>query len=237
MIRDESGNVLVYILIGVALLAALSYAVAHSNRGNVQKVGEERAGIVASEIIEYGEIIGNAVIQLRLREVSDTQISFENEEVSNYENPNCLEDECKVFALDGGGVAYSAPKEDWLDDTYSDQPRYKELYFNGSAMALDKGSDDKDDLIMFIPYLKKSICKEINDHLGISVEYDETPSETSGPFETSAKFTGSYNDVPDFYVSGENTTGQSEIFSYYNAGCTKDSSGGAYHFFKVLISR
>lgn len=235
--RDQSGNILFYILIAVALLAALSYAVSHTSRGGGDQVSRERAGISASEIVEYANIIGNAVMQIRLRGVGATQISFENEEIDGYENPNCTEDHCKVFAIDGGGVSYLIPKDEWLDKEYSSEPRFGELYFNGSSMALDKGSESKDDLIMFIPYVKKSVCKAINDNLSIYLESDDVPSESSGPFESVAKFTGDYDDAPDYYVAGDSTTGQSELFSPYGAGCTKSSDGDDYHFFKVLLAR
>ena len=241
--RDQSGNVLFYILIGVALLAALSYTVARSSRGGAQSVGKEKAAIVASEIIEYSQIVGNAVTQLRLRGVRDTELSFENEVVSGYENANCLDDSCRIFDLDGGGISYSPPKEEWLEGKYHGEPRFGELYFNGSAMGLAKGSDSKDDLIMFVPYLKKSICVAINKMLSISLDSDVTPSEKNGPFETSAKFNGIYTEATDFTVAGDNTSGQGEIFSSHSAGCTKSSGAGAapvegsYHFFKVLIAR
>jgi hypothetical protein len=243
MVRDQSGNVLFYILIGVALLAALSYTVAQTNRGGAQSISKEKAGIVASEIIEYAQIVGNAVSQLRLRGVRDSELSFENDAVTGYENVNCGNDSCKIYDLDGGGISYSAPKEDWLDSKFSEEPRYGELYFNASAMGISKGSDAKDDLIMFVPYLKKSICIAINKALSIHLDSDDTPSEKNGPFETSAKFNGFYNDVADFYVAGDNTNGQGELFSSYSAGCTKSSGMGAapaegsYHFFKVLIAR
>ena len=243
MIRNPSGNVLFYVLIGVALMAALSYAVSQTNRGSAQSITKERAGILASEIIEYGEIVGNAVIQLRLRGIDDTEISFENKEISGYENANCTDDSCKVFALDGGGITYAVPMGEWLDSSYSDELRYQEMYFNGSAMGLDKGSDSKDDLILFIPYLKKAVCIAINDALGVPLTTAETPQESNGPFETSEKFTGFYSDVADIYVSGSNTTGQSDILSSFSAGCTKSSGSGAapaegsYHFYKILLAR
>ena len=243
MIRNQSGNVLFYVLIGVALMAGLAYAVSQTNRSSAQSITKDRAGIIASEIIEYGDIVGNAVIQLRLRGIDDTEISFENEEVSGYENANCADDSCMIFALDGGGITYAVPMEEWLDSSYSSEPRYQELYFNGSAMGLDKGSDSKDDLILFIPYLKKSVCIAINDALGIPLNTAATPEESNGPFETSEKFSGSYSDVADIYVSGSNTTGQSEILSTFNAGCTKSSGSGAapaegsYHFYKILCAR
>ncbi|MFP4386753.1 MAG: hypothetical protein ACLFRA_06035, partial [Alphaproteobacteria bacterium] len=238
------GNVLFYILIGVALLAALSYAVSRTNRGSADSVSRERTKIATTEILEYADIIGNAVSQLRLRGIADTQISFENEAVSGYENSRCAQDGCRVFALDGGGVSYAAPKSEWLDGSYSDEPHYGELYFSSSAMGLDKGQNDRDDLIMFIPYLKKAVCVAVNEGLNIPLKVDATPSESKGPFKLGEPFTGEYSDLRDAYVSGDNTVGQSDILSSFNAGCTKGTSGGggmpqtgSYHFYKVLIAR
>ena len=241
IIRDQSGNVLFYILIGVALLAALSYAVSHTSRGSAGSVSREKASIAATEIIQYGEIVATAVAQLRLRGVEAGEISFGNEEIDGYDNPHCADDSCMVFALDGGGISYSGPKEEWLDASFREEPRYGEVYFNGSAKALDKGSESKDELIMFIPYVKKSVCVAINTALGIMPEADETPSESNGPFESGAKFTGTYPDAGNIRVSGDYTTGQSDILSPYNAGCTLASDAlpaqGSYHFYKVLIAR
>jgi hypothetical protein len=78
----ERGNVMFYILIAVALLAALIFAVAQSGRGNIQQVSEEKARLFATEIIQYTGTMANGVAQLRLRGVRDTEISFDNPVVS-----------------------------------------------------------------------------------------------------------------------------------------------------------
>lgn len=240
---SESGNVLFYILIGVGLLAGLSYAVSRSSRGGAESVSKEHSKIVATEILEYGDILATAVSQVRLRGVNKADISFENNIIDDYENPNCEENSCKVFDIDGGGVRYIVPKEEWLDSAYSTEERYQELYFNASSKALDKGLDSKSELIVFIPYIKKSVCRGINMLLGIPLDSAETPSETIGPFKASVPFVGMYDDETLYAVSGEATPGQSDILSPYSAGCTEASGGNGvpqeetYHFYQILIAR
>jgi len=239
MIRNQSGNVLFYILIGVALLGALSYAVSRTNRGNAGSIGKEQTKMAATEIIEYGDILGKAVMQLRLRGVSDTQISFENTVMSGYENADCSDGYCKVFALDGGGINYVKPKEEWLDSSFSANSIYGYGNFFGRSCTEDVScySDgiDNEDLIYFVPFLKKDICLKINDVLGIENPSGDAPIDSgcSGA-GISYKFTGTYSE--DLALQNTSSTMNRK------AGCFKHDTGctghiNTYNFYKVLIER
>ena len=59
MKNNQSGNVLFYILIGVALLAALSFAVTHTSRGTLSHLTREQSNLLATEIIEYSTLLGS----------------------------------------------------------------------------------------------------------------------------------------------------------------------------------
>lgn len=242
MKNTQSGNVLFYILIAVMLLAALAYAVAQGGRGSTNNVSAEKARLFATEILGYGDVVANAAGQLGLRGYSDTQISFENSIIAGYENANCTEDACRIFALDGGGVNYMKPNDEWLDTAQSGQSRYGELYIHGRSNVEDVGTGD-DDLILFVPYLKKEVCVAVNKLLGIVPASRDVPRETNGPFATNVKFDGVYVQVADRKVSGDGTTGEPEILFGKQAGCTESSGGasnppaGTYHFFKILVAR
>lgn len=242
MKKSQSGNVLFYILLAVSLLAALAYAVAQGGRSSLSGMSGERARLFATEIIEYGNVMSNAVAQIRLRDYSDTQVSFENDIVSGYTNSNCSSDECKVFALDGGGVHYMRPDDEWLDAAQSASLRYGEIYIHSQSHVVDVGSEN-DDLILFIPYLKKEVCMAVNKLLGIAPANMDVPREVYGPFALNIKFTGGYVQITDRKISGDATTGEPEILFGKQAGCTQASGGasvataGTYHFYKVLIAR
>lgn len=242
MMRDQSGNVLFYILIAVALLAALSYVVAQSGRGSVGQITSERAALYANEIIDYGNLMSQTVDQIRFRGYLEGQISFENPIVSGYANASCSYDECQVFHVNGGAMNYVAPKTDWLDSAQSAQAHYGEYYIHGGTSA-DGLATSRDDLILFLPYVKQEVCVAINDRLGSSPVNRVVPVETNGPFEEGDVFTGTYGATYDYKVSGDGTSGETTVLFAKSAGCTESSGGGAlppagtYHYFQVLLAR
>ncbi|PCI54886.1 MAG: hypothetical protein COB36_08490 [Alphaproteobacteria bacterium] len=242
MKNTQSGNVLIYILIAVALLAALSYTIAQSGRGSVGSLSKERSRLYATEILEYGGIVRQAVSQIRLRGYQAREISLENNIVADYENTNCGDSECEIFNVNGGAVHYLAPKSVWLDNAQSSEFEYGTLYFHGEASVAEVGLV-KDDLIMFIPYVKKEICMAINKQLGIVPSGRDVPLETNGPFAVNMKFVGDFGVALDRKISGDGTVGDSEVLYGRMAGCT-ESSGTAstplaetYHYYQVLLAR
>lgn len=58
--RPQSGNVLFLILIAVALFAALSYAVTQSTRTNGANADEDKAALIASQIVQMAAAVKTA---------------------------------------------------------------------------------------------------------------------------------------------------------------------------------
>lgn len=196
----ESGNVLFYILIAVALLAALSFAVAQSGRGSIAQMNEEKSKLLANEIMEYGDIIANAVAQLRLRGCKPTEISFENPEKAGYANAGAPADKtCNIFDPAGGGVTYRA-FEDF-------SPSGNETYFRTGVKDVENtGLPNEADLWLRVistdgsaTSKAKQICFQINKKLSLGTDdnlgtvafepvIDETWADTdfTGTFPVSA---------------------------------------------------
>ena len=184
--HTEQGNALFYILIAVALLAALSYSVANSGRGNVAQLNEDRARLYANELIEYASNIGNAVAQLRLRGCTDTEISFENNVVAGYTNGTNTA--CQIFHPNGGGVVYTIPNENMTTGL--------EWGFSGSRYIDDVGSwsatpAERAELYMGIAGLPQEVCTAINNLVDVSNPSGTPPVGQNAGF--SAKFVGTYD--------------------------------------------
>ncbi|MCD8562902.1 MAG: hypothetical protein LRY54_02370 [Alphaproteobacteria bacterium] len=115
--HSESGNVLLYILISVVLLAALSYAVTRSISSGGDQMNSERARMAATEILGYANSVANAASQLRLRGCKLAELSFEGAS-GTYTNASTPGDNtCKIFHASGGGVEVQTPPAASLVDT------------------------------------------------------------------------------------------------------------------------
>ena len=64
--QNQSGNVLFFILIAVALFAALSYAVTSSTRSGGGNISKEKAQTLASQILNHGIAVRTAVTRMTM---------------------------------------------------------------------------------------------------------------------------------------------------------------------------
>lgn len=215
--RAQSGNVLVYVLIAVVLLAALSYAVTRGSRsGSVEIISEERARFSALELIDYTSLLDQTISFLQARGCRDEEISFDNGFSStDYSNSNAPSDEiCHVFSLAGGGVNYN--------DTY-------DQIFTGSYII----SGSEPDLIVDIR-VGLQTCQQINDLLGINAGTGEPPIDK---LSAGVSFQGDYTLAS---TASSNQRIVNGIYREHGAGCRTNSGTGSSAVFKyhtTLISR
>jgi len=215
--RAQSGNVLVYVLIAVALLAALSYAVTRSSRsGAVEAISEERVQFAALELIDYTSLLNQTISFLQSRGCRDEEISFENDFSSaNYSNANAPSDEtCHVFSLQGGAMNYNND--------------YDQM-FTGSYII----SGSEPDLIVDIR-VGLETCQQINDLLNINAGTGEPPTDK---LSAGVAFQGDYTLAS---TASSNQRIVNGIYREHGAGCRTNSGTGSSAVFKyhtTLISR
>lgn len=225
--EHSKGSVLVYILIAVALFAALGYTVSSMMRSSGESIGSEKAGVVAAEIMGYAAQIRETTQALRIsNNCNNEQISFERSpfDGSDTDNQNAsapADHSCHVFHPRGGGLSPTRPSDeashgqDWI--------------FSGDNIIPEVGNAASPELMMLLSGLPQSLCLKINDILGITNSSGDTPMDTDG-FSTE-KFTGSYTQDSEIGTSLE--------FGGRLAGCFKDtkSEPDTYVFYQVLIAR
>jgi hypothetical protein len=225
--NHQSGNALFIVLIAVALLASLSFAVSRGGRGNVNALSAERARLVATDIIEYSNLIANAVAQTRLRGFTDEQISFENNVVSGLSNSACADAQCEIF--NGGGIAYTLPPLEVMDTSPVPDNRWHFLADNEiQDVGTTCGAANCADLILVLDELKLTVCQQLNALLSVAELDDAPPTDADvGVVE----FTGTYG--------YSETIGDSDpaLAGKRSACFLKSTVPAEYVFYKVLISR
>jgi hypothetical protein len=228
--NSQAGNVLFYILIAVVLLAALSFAVMQSGRGSISAVTEEKARMLAAEIIEYANIMANATAQVRLRDVRDTELCFDSTHwgVDNYPNPSCSDPATKIFDLKGGGVTWTNAPAMAMDTTASPDNLWH-IYGNNAVQEIGTTCNAAAcaDLILVVDELREDICIQINNLVKVENPSDVPPIDTQ---IGTTRFIGTYDYVATL---GDETS----VLRGKTGACFRNVTTDEYTFYKVLVAR
>lgn len=226
--HKEAGNALWFILLAVALLGALTAAISRSSDTAEQSGDIERYRIDASNLMRHSASIEAAVNNMLMRGIGENQISFDNDFVSGatYVNGNCSTSDCLVYDGAGGGVNYKTISSTILDANSNGEATFTEWEYSG-ANAVEDVNTTEPDLIMFLSYLERDLCRQINRLLKIPEVSGDVPEDSNG-FEADTPFVGSF-------ASSATIDGMDG----HEVGCFNDSSGGGrnYTYYQVLIKR
>lgn len=237
--RNESGNVLFFILIGVVLFAALSYTVSNMMRGgSAETIQAERAKVLAGEIIDYTRSLRQGIQTLRISNgCADNEISFQNAVVAGYTNGTNAA--CQIFNASGGDVHYVPPNKEALDIITPAPILYGEWYFTAGVCVQGVGtpaagcSVEGREIVAILPYVNLKTCQVLNEILGVTAAGANPPVEHANAWATTnVKFTG------NFTHGGTQMEQAGRL-----AGCFEGNSDTStppedtYHFYQVLVAR
>ena len=237
--KTEKGNALFLVLLGVVLFGILGYTLTQTSRFDTgSSMTTHQASIYASEIITYADKVANATTLVLNSGTDIADLSFANSTVSGYSHTPASAATAQVFNAAGGGLDYVAPNPAWLDSSLSAQTLYGEWYFNPSTCiayigtgSYTCGTTAQSDLTVFLPYVSKDVCKQIDIMLGLITSGDP-PSNRNGVLWPSnmPKYTGSFFSGASIWVSAFGNTP-------VKAACLKDGTTSTYGFYKVLVAR
>lgn len=220
---NESGNAFFIVLLGVVLFAALMFTFSRSARQGGENIDDKRAEILATDIIAYAQKLERRVNNLRRRNVSENDISFENDFVLTYTNPNCGDDRCKIFK-GSGSISWQEPPEGSNDG--SDWIFTGSNYVDGLGSA---GNAADAELLVMLPNVLRSVCAQINEYLDIN----GIPQNTGTANDTA--FTGSFTATPALIKENAGTALERQSSGCFEGAGTPPA--GTYHFYHVLIQR
>lgn len=240
----ERGNAIWFILIAIALVAALTITITRSTDTVEQSGDVERERISASNVMSYAKSLDQAVKQMSGRGVSENAISFDVRFLSGYANPSCADSSCKLFEASGGGQNYKVPPSDWLDSTQSAQPSYGEWYIPEALCVAGVGTGDSgcgsdstnnEDLVLVLPWIKRPLCLQINKLSGVNNPGGSPPQIAGDAFVAGyLPFTGSFSS------EGGEISDAGGALSGKRGGCFEGNNippAGSYHYYYVLIDR
>ncbi len=247
MSKNQRGNVLLIVLIGIVLFGALSYAVKSPGSARL-KVDREQETLLIAEMMQYAQNIQTAVTNLRLNGCGDTQISFDSTETgTTYDNPFApASGKCNVMASLGGPIPHKTVDTRLLDSSQSAQPLYGTYHITGLTSVIGIGSDytcgnsNGKELILFVPHLKKSVCEAIAQRTNGMDVGNTLPQDWNIAYRTVGApipFKGVYIDACGFDI---NELTNPAVLNGKMSGCFEGNNEpptGVYSYFQVLLVR
>ncbi len=228
--KRQSGNVLWFILIAVALLGMLTMVLTRSGSTVDQSADIEQLRITAGQLLGYSKSIEAAVQNMKLRGISERDISFQNPTTAtDYTNANCLDNACRIFHVDGAGLTYRnfAGANDGSDWIFTGANNVGTTAGPVGSTAAVTGND----LIMLLPNVNQTLCIQINRDLSVGTA-GTLPIDDE--IDTAA-FIGTYAPGGPTILEGDTTNLE---LNRKNAGCFIDANdSNKIYFYQVLLAR
>lgn len=234
MIKAQSGNVLFLILIAVSLFAALSYAVTETGRGGSMDVNEQRAKVLAGEILVYMSSVEKMVQRALASGISESDICFDYDVYpggnADYEHAGCATDEQRIFYASGGGVKWQEPAVAAM--ALSATPIWT---FDASNRILEVGTDSANvnavEMTMLLLNVSEAVCKAVNERAGVTAK--DTAPPRDDVVMTTTPYIGSFTNASRIGDAANVLAGQQT--ACFEGGGTPAT--GTYHIYHVLNAR
>ncbi|MCB9990621.1 MAG: hypothetical protein H6867_04465 [Rhodospirillales bacterium] len=227
--RGERGNVLFLVLIAVILFAALSYAVTRSTRQpNGRDDGIDR--IVVAELSQYPATVRMGVTMMTVENVAPEELAFN----APADFGDLSRVEAGVFHPGGGGIAYQMASAAAMESGAPGQWFFN-AEFEIEYLGLEVSSDFAgNDIVAFLPGVKRGVCSKVNDHIGISPAIPDISVDLSGRYRS---VMDEASVLPgDEVVLGAAGGNGSDILSGQPFACFRNN-GGEYVYYQVLVER
>ncbi|MCB9990060.1 MAG: hypothetical protein H6867_01610 [Rhodospirillales bacterium] len=234
----ESGGVIYWIFIAIALFAALNFVVSNIGRGGGTGM-EELAHLRASEIIQYASAVQRGIRVMTIEGVDESELCFHAAQWghNSYEfNPQCTDNTNRVFHPDGGSITFQDGVEEWYDVGAS-APDAMDWVISARYEVTDAGTDSggaatvaaNADLIIATAPLSEAVCNAINSQLDF---IPSTPPVVAA---------GTYLALSGNKYTGTFSNGAGRIGALGRQRCLAEDDGGGdvafYFFYKVILAR
>lgn len=233
------GSVLVLILVAIALFGALSFAMTQGFRGGSAQLTDQQAKLAATEIIEYGSKIRNAIKTLLINGCTEYQINFANDTYKSMSenilytqshNLNSPADfRCNVFHQNGAGILpFVLPAQATSPNLsgIGTKPGHSNLRY---VAFLNVGTE-MGDIFIHISYVSKDVCLAFN-ALNNVPNINGNPPEYRWSAGGNADYDGTLSDTPKTLIDTDNVLSGKKEF------CGKIEGQNSYHISSVVLAR
>ena len=235
--KGERGNALVYVLIAIALFAALSFTLArNADTGEAGTLSEDRAKLYMSQIVSYAAQAKSVYDQMNFQGIQANNVDFTTPDDSTF-NDNVVDGGSadrirKIYHPDGGGLNAGNLPIGSIDDSGITIPGDPVPgWYMGRFNNHEWTASTNQEIVLTAYGLNPVICAMINQTINGRTDI---PSMGDSIKETLIEDT--------HYTSGSNTDLTTETGTPICAECNNQASlcvqeGGVYAFYTVIAAQ
>lgn len=218
----ESGNVIVFILIAIVLIGAVTAAI--RSGGENANIDAEQMAIRVAEVRQHASEYERAVAFLIQNGVSEYDIRFAHAGLSSDYGNIATTPEHQVFAREGGGATYHPPAAGL-------QLVAGQWEFYGNT-ALPQAGSANPDLVAVLPNVTPAFCDLVNKGNNLDLP---TPTDNAACVNTGAA--SRFDNGTQFPGTADNTMNVGTFSSLpATQGCVR-CADNTLHFFHALLVR
>ncbi len=235
MYEPESGNVFLFILIGIVLFAALSFTISRGfHTESTSTLTERELALAAADVLSFAQKVERGYNRLLQKGCSESQISSSGSHPKGtFNNANAPADNsCHLFDPNGAGLEYEYPPDGFQSLATSDwYANWWFIKFRGK----DIGQDDCTDQYLVLRALTPESCEALNTAAGhsfASIPVNALPIGAGDYFLGQASFTCTAGTI-QFNIAEL----QDQTAFCYDDGSATTSIHGKYRFMYLLHER
>lgn len=229
---EQGGNILFFILIAVALFAALTYAVTMSTRSGAG-AGDEKHLVSSSAMLQHTALVRATVAGMHFKGTTINEMEFNKpEDFASCSNPKVC-----VFHPGGGGISYVPVDDDFMAPGATNKNWGFTSIFEVEGIGMSSAGDfEGNDPIMFLLGVDVGACEKLHEKLKLSVVPDSTIPDVV--FQEVLDGTANHMDSGWSPMGLEMIIGEGDTSDLEGQpqGCLKTNQG-TYVFYSVLLER
>ena len=156
----ERGNALVYVLIAIALFAALSFTLARQgDSGETVSLADDRAEIYASDLISYSVQVKSVIDQMLFTGTKVGDLDFILPTAAGFSGGTQLDRTQRVYHPEGGGLNPASIPDDVAT---SEMTNPDAGWYLGRFNNVEWTPTAADDVILVAYQIRREVCEKIN---------------------------------------------------------------------------
>lgn len=225
--KSESGNALIYVLIAIALFAALTFVLSRqADNGDTGGISEDKASLYATQLISYATQAKQSIDQMLFSGADIDDLDFTPPDDAGFNAGDPGDRIYMVYHPDGGGlIPGKIPSEAIQEEDSDPEPGW----YLGKFSNVDWTATANDDVILVAYQIRPEVCQKINDKMGIGTIPSITSAIKLVMIDEDSYGTGSNTDL---------TTDSGEICpECHDRGSLCVQEGGIYAFYTLVADQ